>query len=123
MRMWMVEVQTMCTKHLLGEHVETHMFLWTLKKRISVSGYIKNNLFEPESLLDRHEDIRMEMTRRWMNHNSIMSEEEVKEALEYLPSEEREYLVDRRTAKYDLHSRCKVCYNKYQRRADRNNSK
>lgn len=32
MRMWLVPPSHMCRKHLLGEHVELHMLLGTLKK-------------------------------------------------------------------------------------------
>jgi hypothetical protein len=46
MRMWMVPTKIMCDKHLLGEHVEHHMFLGSLKQGFNLDGYVKNNLFE-----------------------------------------------------------------------------
>ena len=44
MRMWMVDPKIMCRKHLLGEHVEHHMFVGTINKRISIVGYLRDNL-------------------------------------------------------------------------------
>ena len=37
MRMWLVPPSHMCRKHLLGEHVELHMLLGTLKKGKSIT--------------------------------------------------------------------------------------
>ena len=61
MRMWLVNPEIMCQKHLCGEHVEMHMFLGTLKKRKKVDGYITNNLFEPRLLYQRHKNLAEEM--------------------------------------------------------------
>ena len=36
MRMWNVDPKLMCNKHLLGEHVEMHMFFGTIQKGISM---------------------------------------------------------------------------------------
>ena len=38
MRMWMVPVQYMCRKHLLGEHVEHHMLVGSIHKGLSMRG-------------------------------------------------------------------------------------
>ena len=35
MRMWNVDVTKMCNKHLLGEHVEMHMFVGIIIKGTS----------------------------------------------------------------------------------------
>jgi hypothetical protein len=93
----------MCQKHLLGEHVETHMFLGTLRKRIAVDGYIFNNLFEPESLQKRHDEIATEMTNRGMNHRSPL---EVVEELEHLPQIYRHAKVEVTPSLEDLLNRC-----------------
>ena len=50
MRMWMVDPSLLCRKHLLGEHLECHMFVGTINKNISIKGYIKNGLCEPDKL-------------------------------------------------------------------------
>lgn len=36
MRMWMVPPELMCRQHLLGEHVELHMFVGAINKGTSV---------------------------------------------------------------------------------------
>ena len=72
MRMWMVDPATMCRQHLLGEHVETHMFAGTIRREISLDGYVRNNLVETASLAARHDALAAEMTRRGYRHNSPM---------------------------------------------------
>lgn len=81
MRMWMVYPIIMCWNHLNGEHAEHHMFCGTIKKGISIQGYLNNNLLEPSSLSSRHEQLAQEMYRRKGKiHNSPfpMSQEEIK---------------------------------------------
>lgn len=72
--MWMVDPKIMCVKHLLGEHVECHMFLGTLKKAKKIDGYVRNNCFELETLKKRHDDLVEEMKRRGMNHKTPIEE-------------------------------------------------
>lgn len=40
MRQWLVDPRCLCDKHLLGEHVEHHMFIGTLRKNKSIQGYL-----------------------------------------------------------------------------------
>ena len=68
----MVNPKVMCRKHLLGEHVETHMFVGSIMKQKSMDGYYKNGLLEIHNLADRHEALADEMVRRGYNHNSPM---------------------------------------------------
>lgn len=70
MRQWMVDPRIMCRKHLLGEHVEHHMFVGAINKGTSLDGFLLKNLLEPLSLLDRHAALADEMGRRGYNHNS-----------------------------------------------------
>ena len=70
MRMWMVNPKIMCRQHLLGEHVELHMSVGTIKKGISVKGYLDDNLLEPESIYQRHNELVKEMEARGYNHRS-----------------------------------------------------
>ena len=60
MRMWMIDSAILCRYHLLGEHLETHMFAGHLKKKKRVDGYLRNNCFEPKSLVFRHEYLARE---------------------------------------------------------------
>ena len=70
MRMWMIDPKKMCDQHLLGEHVELHMLVGSIKKGISLNGYVRNGLIEPKSIIKRHEQLAKEMKRRGMNHRS-----------------------------------------------------
>lgn len=60
----MTKPRLMCRKHLMGEHVEMHMFIGGMRKGISMEGYAENELFEPASLLKRHDDLALEMAAR-----------------------------------------------------------
>lgn len=70
MRMWNVNPKRMCDQHLLGEHVECHMFVATLNQGKSVRGYLDNGLLEVHNLKKRHEELSEEMERRGMKHQS-----------------------------------------------------
>jgi hypothetical protein len=70
MRMWMVNPKTMCRQHLLGEHVECHMFVGTIKRGKSIKGYLDKGLLEIHNLQKRHEDLVEEMQRRGYKHKS-----------------------------------------------------
>jgi hypothetical protein len=113
MRMWMTDPKTMCRKHLLGEHVECHMFLGHLKKKRKITKYIENNCLEPTSLKKRHDELAKEIKRRGYNHNSPLDFK--KEFIDYLPYEHKNYKVDIKASLRDLVTRCKDCKksNKY----------
>lgn len=68
MRMWMIEPETMCRKHLLGEHVELHMLCGCIIKGKLLSGYKK--LIETHNIKTRHQKLITEMKRRGYNHKS-----------------------------------------------------
>jgi hypothetical protein len=68
--MWMVNPKTMCRQHLLGEHVECHMFVGTIKRGKSIKGYLDKGLLEIHNLQKRHQDLAQEMERRGYKHKS-----------------------------------------------------
>ena len=70
MRMWMVNPKVMCRQHLLGEHVEIHMFIGTINLQKKVDGYLEKGLLEIHNLYARHEELVEEMKRRGYNHRS-----------------------------------------------------
>jgi len=72
MRMWNIKPELMCDKHLLGEHVEIHMFVGCLNKGKSVKGYLEKGLLEIHNLNNRHKNIIIEMKKRKFNHNSSL---------------------------------------------------
>jgi hypothetical protein len=75
MRMWCVDPKQMCRNHLLGEHLECHMFATTLKKGVHVDGYVKNGLLDISRLQARHQELVNEMLRRGYRHNTPFPEE------------------------------------------------
>jgi hypothetical protein len=70
MRMWNIEPKKMCRQHLLGEHVECHMFVGCLNKNKSIQGYIDKGLVEVHNIEKRHNKLVCEMKRRGFNHKS-----------------------------------------------------
>lgn len=70
MRMWMVDPEIMCRQHLLGEHVECHMFVGSINRGISMKGYLQKGQLEVNSLRRRHDALARELERRGMDHKS-----------------------------------------------------
>lgn len=70
MRMWKVPPKIMCSKHLLGEHLEMHMFASAVKEKKKIDGYLRNGLVEVHHIRKRHEELASEMVRRGMRHKS-----------------------------------------------------
>jgi len=99
MRMWGVEPSLLCQQHLLGEHVEMHMFVGTIRKGISIQGYIDKGLVDPAKIKQRHEELSAEMVFRGMNHNSPLLSFRKKPACE----------IDALGNKKELHRRCPAC--------------
>jgi hypothetical protein len=101
----MVDPKIMCSQHLLGEHVETHMFIGSILKKKSLNGYIVNNLLEPKSLISRHEELVVEMLNRNMGHKSALPEF----SLDYLPNNIKDYKIDSKKSLANLINRCPTC--------------
>jgi len=70
MRMWNVDPKYMCRQHLLGEHVEMHMFVGIIIKGTSLEGYIRGGLVEVHNIQKRHDELVVEMLRRGYKHHS-----------------------------------------------------
>lgn len=70
--MWTIHPRYMCGQHLLGEHVEMHMFVGTLAIGRSIQGYITNGLVDPRNITDRHNLLAQEMKARGYNHKTPM---------------------------------------------------
>ena len=101
MRQWLVNPILLCRKHLLGEHVEHHMFMGSIKKGISVKGYLRDGLLDPPTLRSRHGALVMEMKARGYNHKSPLPDVDIS----HLPDGHIniEYNLE------DLKGRCKEC--------------
>lgn len=107
MRMWMINPKMMCTKHLLGEHVELHMFVGTLKIGKNVNGYLENNLLEPFSIPTRHFLLVQEIENRGFKHNSPLEWKD--EYLNHLTLKQKLHKVNVEQSLGDLVSRCPQC--------------
>lgn len=118
MRMWMCNPSFMCTQHLLGEHVECHMFAGTLNRKLSMQGYIENNLFEPKSLRTRHDALAVEIEKRGGVHSSPLQDF----AISYLPPEQQIATINRETALHELLRRCPRCRQHYEAQHGKENS-
>jgi len=99
MRMWNINTGKMCNRHLLGEHVEMHMFVGTLNKNKSVTGYLENGLLEIHNIRKRHSELAKEMKKRGMKHRSN------------LPSYKKQIIgkINIKENEKDLFKRCKEC--------------
>lgn len=108
MRLWMVNPTIMCRQHLLGEHNETHMFAGTLRKKVSIDGYLIEGELDPRLLYPRHEELVAEMLRRGYGHYSPL---EVPD-FSYLSLRE-EYYINSNESLDLLLSRCANCRERY----------
>lgn len=70
--MWNIPPKLLCDKHLRGEHSEMHMFEGTIKKKIDISGYVRDRLIDTRLLKQRHDVLAAEMLARGGNHQSEM---------------------------------------------------
>jgi len=66
----MVDPMVLCRKHLLGEHVECHMFRGSLKRGKSLRGFLDAGLLDSRQLARRHDALAKEMMRRNYHHES-----------------------------------------------------
>jgi hypothetical protein len=103
--MWMCNPKILCSRHLLGEHLECHMFVGAIKKKTSLVGYVKNNLLEIKSLIERHKQLANEIK----NHKSPLSEFD----FSYLRSSIIDYKINKDKALNDLLNRCPKCKEKF----------
>ena len=101
----MVNPRIMCRQHLLGEHVEIHMFIGTINHNKSIKGYLEKGLVEVHNLYDRHEELVEEMKRRGYNHCS-----EVNEKWKIV---EKFGAIDREKNVNELVNRCIKCKSRY----------
>ncbi len=75
MRMWGVNPGYLCNQHLLGEHVEMHMFAGTIARGRSIAGYLAKGLVNPCRIKTRHDLLAAELKKRGMNHHSPLEME------------------------------------------------
>jgi hypothetical protein len=102
MRMWMVDPKCLCNQHLLGEHVECHMLVGSLRAgmTVQVQGLVVKGLVDPQRVRVRHDALAEEMTSRGMNHKSPLPE---------MPPTSMKGEIDEEENILDLGSRCFEC--------------
>ena len=100
----MVDPKILCRQHLLGEHVESHMFLGTITKGKSIQGYLDRGLIEVHNLAARHDQLAQEMTARGYNHQSSFAADFQHGCLG---------VVDKERSLQDLIGRCPRCKKRY----------
>lgn len=105
MRMWLVLPALMCDKHLLGEHVEMHMFVGTIDKGKKLDGYIRDGLIDTAFIQERHDELAKEMKERGMRHESPLTRNPV-------PLAGHATSVNRLAAMRELVRRCPACRSK-----------
>ena len=111
MRMWMTPPKIMCRQHLIGEYREMFTFLGSLKKQISMQGYLKNNLFEPTSILSRFNELRNEMLERdYKPKKEFIYDESI---IQYLGEQSIQIKVNVERSLEDLLCRCEECRNRF----------
>lgn len=110
MRQWHVDPRILCTKHLLGEHLEHHMFLGVIKKQGKLDGYLEKNLLAPLTLQERHDALADEMNRRGYRHISPLLWNE--DLIKYLGNSMYKE-VDSTSSLKDLLERCSLCKERF----------
>ena len=110
MRMWLCDPSIMCRQHLLGEHVETHMFAGAFRKGVKAGRFVTENLLEFRSLKARHDELVREMERRGMRHGSPWVEPG---PCLQITATEKAVKIDRQAALVELLRRCPECKANY----------
>jgi hypothetical protein len=112
--MWGINPKLLCRKHLMGEHVEMHMFVGTLNKNKSLKGYIDKGLVVVQDIKKRHDILAKEIVKRGFNHQSpIQLNIPLYEAGKINITDNIE----------DLSSRCEKCKERIKNNVYRKNSK
>ncbi len=106
MRMWMVNPALMCRQHLLGEHVEIHMLIGSMKRNKSLKGFIELGLLEPSSVSTRHAALVAEMQTRGYKHQSSIDDAELSSYLDSYDDAIALAMVDSEASLKDLYNRC-----------------
>ena len=99
MRMWGVDPSRMCRQHLLGEHLEMHMFVGHINKGRSIGRYATGGLVDTSQIQARHDALAAELERRGYRHASPLA------YIDRLAAGR----IDARAAAAELRRRCPRC--------------
>ena len=106
MRMWGINTKELCNQHLLGEHLEMHMFAGCIKKGLSLKGYYENKLVCTNLIKKRHDELADEMISRNTRHNSPMEDIGFLKDIKYGE-------IDIEANKIELSKRCLECRKRF----------
>ena len=101
MRMWMIDPQLLCRKHLLGEHNEIHKHRHNFVNGNSIEG--RRGQIEPAKMQSRHAALAAEMLARWYRHESPYEQPDLSRY------DLRGFVVSRKASMVDLRGRCEEC--------------
>ena len=104
----MVDPAVLCRQHLLGEHVELHMIVGSVRKGRDLTWMLDRGLLEPSRVEERHAALVTEMRRRGYGHRSPICPT-VCYAVKGLYGVTGEQLVDPRRSVKELAERCAPC--------------
>ncbi len=105
----MIDPRIMCRQHLMGEHVEIHMLIGSMRRGRSIDGFLRDHLIQPRSIVKRHDDLVKEMLSRGWNHHTPVPEHEVPILVARYGPVARTLTVDPNRSLEDLLTRCKEC--------------
>lgn len=96
-RMWLVDPELLCRKHLLGEHKELHQLVGHIEagNTAVVEGHAEKGQVDTSEIENRHEELVEEMKRRGFNHDSSMEYDDELSAGEIDVSSNIEELAER----------------------------
>jgi len=66
-RQWLADPQYMCRQHLLGEHLEAHIFVSKMEKDYSLEGFIRGSMFFGAEYVKYRHDIIARYLSRFSN--------------------------------------------------------
>ncbi|KXS42932.1 MAG: hypothetical protein AWU59_1400 [Methanolobus sp. T82-4] len=109
MRMWDVDPELLCRNHLLGEHLEMHMFVGAIRNNKPIAGYLDGGLVDLDRIVERHDKLAQEMQKRGYKHKSEISEEDAEMVKQYSDNAEYSGRIDVDRSVRDLLERCDEC--------------
>lgn len=109
MRMWGLDPRILCSRHLVGEHGELHLFIWCLVRHRRLEGYTTRGLMDIRLMVKRHRELADEMHHRGMAHNSKISDSDKVAIKEFIKSHPNTGFVDLQRNLYALRERCAAC--------------
>ncbi|MDY6774172.1 MAG: pyrimidine dimer DNA glycosylase/endonuclease V [Candidatus Nanohaloarchaea archaeon] len=96
-RMWLVDPELLCDRHLLGEHNELHKLQGHIEKGniAVVRGHAEKGQVDTSKIEERHDELAEEMERRGFDHQSPLDYEDELEVGSIDVEENRKELEER----------------------------